>query len=190
MALDNTFFKQFCCTYPLIIYPARNKDSDLEKMLFKIVNMKDYSASEKKKQNNLIKDLNLWNLTVVILDWSFSYSGDVYKLLKSGGKQEFFILSKNVSRSVQIDPPIQFQSIIMEFTPNVHENSPFLSTRIIMLPKYFKNSLKLNEASQQSRQLLEVKDRLKSTQYSETPVSENQNISRVRQQKNNRRWIP
>ena len=159
-------------------------------MLFKIVNMKDYSASEKKKQNNLIKDLNLWNLTVVILDWSFSYSGDVYNLLKSGGKQEFFILSNNVSRSVHIDPPIQFRSIIMEFTPNVQENSPFLSTRIIMLPKYFKNSMKINEASQQSGHLLEVKDRLKSTQYSETPVSENQMISRVRQQKNNRRWIP
>ena len=158
-------------------------------MLFKIVNMKDYSASEKKKQNNLIKDLNLWNLTVVILDWSFSYSGDVYKLLNSGEKQDFFILS-NKFRSVHIDPPIQFRSIIMEFTPNVQENSPFLSTRIIMLTKYFKNSKKINEVSQQSRQLLEVKDRPKSTQYSENSVSENQMISRVLQQKNNRRWIP
>ena len=158
-------------------------------MLFKIVNMKDYSASEKKKQNNLIKDLNLWNLTVVILDWSFSYSGDVYKLLNSGEKQDFFILSNNF-RSVHVDPPIQFRSIIMEFTPNVQENSPFLSTRIIMLTKYFKNSKKINEVSQQSRQLLEVKDRPKSTQYSENSVSENQMISRVRQQKNNRRWIP
>ena len=158
-------------------------------MLFKIVNMKDYSASEKKKQNNLIKDLNLWNLTVVILDWSFSYSGDVYKLLNSGEKQDFFILS-NKFRSVHIDPPIQFRSVIMEFTPNVQENSPFLSTRIIMLPKYFKNSKKINEVSQQSRQLLEVKDRPKSTQYSENSVSENQMISRVLQQKNNRRWIP
>ena len=153
--------------------------------------MKDYSASEKKKQNNLIKDLNLWNLTVVILDWSFSYSGDVYELLNSGEKQDFFILSNNFTRSVHIDPPIQFRSIIMEFTPNVQENSPFLSTRIIMLPKYFKNSIKINEVSQQSRQLnLEVKDRPKSTQYSETSISENQMISRVRLQKNNRRWIP
>ena len=151
--------------------------------------MKDYSVSEKKKHNNLLKDLNLWNLTVVVLDWSFSYSGDVYKLLKSGGKQDFFILSNNFGL-VHIDPPKQLRSIIMEFTPNFQENSPFLSTRIIMLPKYFKNSMKMNEASQQSRQLLEVKDCPKSTQYSENPVSENQMISRVRQQKNNRRWIP
>ena len=99
-------------------------------MLFKIVNMKDYSASEKKKQNNLIKDLNLWNLTVVILDWSFSYSGDVYKLLNSGEKQDFFILS-NKFRSVHIDPPIQFRSIIMEFTPNVQENSLFCPLELL-----------------------------------------------------------
>ena len=138
-----------------------------------MVNMKDYSASEKKKYN-LLKDLTLWKSTVVVLDWSFSYSGDVYKLLNSGErKQEFFILS-NTGRSVHVDPPVHFRSII-----------------ILLKYKYnYENPMKKIETFQKSRQLLEIKECPKSNQYSEHPVSENQMISRIRKQKNNRRWIP
>ena len=119
---------QWKCIEKTIYY----EDFDLEKMLFKIVNMKEYNASEKKEQNNLIKELNLWNLTLVILDWSFSYYGDVYKFLNSGEKRDFFILSNNL-RSVHIDPDplIKFRSIIMEFTPNVQENSPFCPLELL-----------------------------------------------------------